>query len=45
MSSIRPTLISVVAVIRRASSAQSMYRRAFSVGSMSWTFFARNSGI
>ena len=32
MSSISPTLTSVVAVIRRASSAQSMYRSVFSAG-------------
>ena len=45
MSSIRPTLTSVVAVILRASSAQSTYRSVFSAGSMSSVFSARNSGI
>ena len=45
MMSMRPTLNSVGAVIRRASSAQSIYRRVFSAVSMSATFSARKSGI
>ncbi|HEY0937143.1 MAG TPA: hypothetical protein VGD91_25815 [Trebonia sp.] len=45
MTSISPTLTSVAAVIRRASSAQSTYRRVFSAGSTRSMFSARNSGI
>ena len=45
MSSISPTESRHVAVIRRASSAQSTYRSVLSATSISATFSARNSGI